>query len=47
MLTSVGTVLHKIHRKWRVNKEMEGWEMGGGLELSPCVDVDVDECSDE
>ena len=35
MLASVATVLHKTHRKWRVNKEMEGWEMGGRPELLP------------
>ena len=27
------TVLHETHRKWSVNKEMEGWEMGGRPEL--------------
>ena len=33
MLTSVATVLHKTHRKWGVNREMEGWETEGGTEL--------------
>ena len=47
MLSSVATVLHKTHRKWGVNKEMEGWEMGGKPVLLPCVDHDVDEYSDE
>ena len=36
------------NRKWRVNKEMEGWMMRGSLELLPFVDDDdSDECSDE
>ena len=47
MLASVVTILHKTHRKWRVNKEMEVWEMEGRPELLPCVDDDVDEHSDE
>ena len=36
----------KTQRKWRVNKEMEGWEMRVGPELLP-LDDDGDECSDE
>ena len=47
MLTSVATILHKTHRKWRVNKEMEGWEVGGRPELLLCAADDVDEYSDE
>ena len=35
MLASVASVLHKTQRKWRVSKEMEGWEMGGRPELLP------------
>ena len=46
MLKSVATILHKTHRKCRVNKEMEGWEMGGRPEPLPCVGDDVDECSE-
>ena len=37
MLASVAMVLHKTHRKWRVNKEMEGWVMRRSLELSPLL----------
>ena len=29
MLTTVAAVLHKTHRKWGVNKEMNGWRMEG------------------
>ena len=47
VLTSVAAVLHKTHRKWGVNKEMEGWEMGGRPELLPSVDDDADENSAE
>ena len=48
MLASVAKVLHRTHRKWRVNKEMEGWVMRWSLELLPFVDDDdSDECSDE
>ena len=48
VLASVAKVLHKIYRKWRVNKEVEGWMMRGSLELLPFVDDDDgDECSVE
>ena len=48
MLASVAKVLHKIHRKWGVNKEMEGWMMRGSPELLPFVDDDdSEECSVE
>ena len=36
MLALVATVLHRTHRKWEVNKEMEGWS----LELLPFADDD-------
>ena len=41
MLISVATILHTTHKKCGVKKEMEGWEMGGSLELLSCVDDDV------
>ena len=48
MLASVVMVLHKAHRKWSVNKEVEGWVMRRSLELLPFVDDDdTDECSVE
>ena len=48
MLASVAEILHKTHRKWRVNKEMERWEMRGSPELLPFVDDDDGhECSVE
>ena len=30
-----------------MNKELGGWEIGGGPELLPCVDDDIDEYFDE
>ena len=33
MLATVAGFLYKTHRKWRVNKEMGGWEMGGRPEF--------------
>ena len=48
MLTTVAGVLYKTpNGSWDMNKELGGWEMGGRPELLPCVDDDVDECSDE
>ena len=48
MLTTVAVFLYKTSRKWEVNKELGGWEMGGSPELLPCVDDDdSDEYSDE
>ena len=48
MLASVAKVPHKTHRKWGVNRKMEGWMMRGSLELLPFVaDDDSDDCSDE
>ena len=47
MFSSVAKIIYTKHTEsGRVNKEMEGWEMGGSPELLPCVDDDVDECSD-
>ena len=39
MLTSSATVLHETHRKWGVNKEMEGWEMGSRPEAMLRVSI--------
>ena len=48
MLSTVAGVLYKTrNRCWDMNKELEGWEMGGRPELLPFVDDDVDENSDE
>ena len=48
MLTSVAKVLHRTHRKWCVNKEMEGWMTRGSLEPSSSDgDDEDDESSDE
>ena len=48
MLASVALVLHRTHRKWGVNKEMEGWMTRVSFELLPfAVDDDSDESSDE
>ena len=45
---SVAKVLHKTHRKWGVNKEMEGRMKKGSFEILPFADDDdSDECSDE
>ena len=34
MLTSVARVPHSTHRKWRVNKEMEGWMVRKSIQPS-------------
>ena len=47
MLTSVAKILHRTFRKWRVNKEMEGWMMRESLEPSSSGDDDEDECGDD
>ena len=48
MLASVATVLHRTHRKWGVNKEMEGRMKRGSFEPLPSDDDDdSDEISDE
>ena len=48
MLASIAKILNKTHRKWAVNKEMEGWEMRESPELLRFTDDDDgDECSDE
>ena len=47
MLTTVAGFLYKTpNRSWDMNKSLGGWEMGGRLEILPCVDDDVDECSE-
>ena len=45
-LTSVARILHRTHKTWRVNKEMEGWMARGNLAPSSRED-DEDESSDE
>ena len=48
MLSNVAGFLNKTpNGSWDMNKEMEGWEMGGRPELLPFVNDDVDENSDE
>ena len=47
MLTSVDKVLHRTHRKWRVNNEMEGWMTKESLEPSSSDDDEDDESGDE
>ena len=48
MLTSVAWVLHRTHKKWRVNKELEGWMVRRDLAPSSSDgDDDEDESSDE
>ena len=48
MLTSVAWVLHRTHKKWIVNKEVEGWMARGDLApFSSDGDDDEDESSDE
>ena len=46
MLASVSTILHRTHRKWGVNKEMEGWMKRGSFGPLPSDD-DSDDSSDE
>ena len=43
MLTSVARVLHRTHKKWRVNKEMKGWRVRENLTPSSSSDGDDDE----
>ena len=51
LLASVATVLHRTHRKWWVNKEMEGWMKRASLELLPflmamtAMKVSMNECN--
>ena len=47
MLTSVARVLHRTHKKWRVNKEMEGWMARGSVQPSSSGDDEDDESGDE
>ena len=47
MLTSVDKVLHRTHRKWGVNNEMEGWMTKESLEPSSSGDDEDDESGDE
>ena len=47
MLASVATILHKTHRKWGVNKQMEGWMKRGSCGPLPSDDDDSDDSSDE
>ena len=47
MSSTVAAVLHKTHRKWRVDKEMKGCGMEGRLVLLPFVDGGGNEVVDE
>ena len=47
MLTSVGRILHRTHKKWRVNKEMEGSMIRENISPSASDEDDEDESSDE
>ena len=48
MLTSVARVLHRTHKKWELNKEMEGWmKRGNTAPSSSDGDDDEDEGSGE
>ena len=48
MSTSVASVLHRTHKKWGVNKEIEGWLVRGSVEHSSSDgDDEDDESGDE
>ena len=48
MLTPVTRVLHRIHKKWGVNKEKEGWMARGSFQFSSSDgDEEDDESGDE
>ena len=49
MLTSVARVLHRTHKKWRINKEMKGWRVRENFTPSSSDgdDDEEEESSDE